>query len=186
MIPHLSAKELEKFSSFLTPNCSYLEYGCGGSTVHASKSVAHVISIDSDPAWVEQVKEHVTCPHVIEHVDIGRVGNWGYPVDTSGVNSYYKYITQPWTIAKEKNITPTVIFIDGRFRVACALYSVLQANLNTKLLVHDYFDRPQYHTIEKFCTLIDKEETVAVFNITNKFYIENLVFDLLKHSARAQ
>ena len=40
--------------------------------------------------------------------------------------------------------------IDGRFRVACFLNSLLNADPNTIILFDDYINRPHYHIVEEF------------------------------------
>src|SRR5699024_4064786 len=63
-------------------------------------------------------------------------------------DSYFNWIWKQ----KEK---PDVVLIDGRFRVACFLTSVLYANPNTKIIFDDYTDRTYYHIVE---TVLPKKD----------------------------
>lgn len=45
--------------------------------------------------------------------------------------------------------------IDGRFRVACFLYSLLCAETGTVILFDDYSLRFRYHLVEDFCPKVE-------------------------------
>ncbi|MAO75600.1 MAG: hypothetical protein CL699_04770, partial [Chloroflexi bacterium] len=58
------------------------------------------------------------------------------------------YTSSIWNRAEK----PDVVLIDGRFRVACFLKSLLHAPPNTVILFDDYINRPHYHVVEEFLT----------------------------------
>jgi len=153
---------------------TYLEYGCGGSTVFAA-SVARVpaiISIDSDKKWADAVRQELApmSPKLLlEHCDIGEVREWGNPVDERGIKNYWRYPTMPWTMAKTHSLVPDLVLIDGRFRVACFLYSLLCARVGTIILFDDYFDRPNYFVVEQYCALTERAGRMGVFTVTKEF-----------------
>jgi hypothetical protein len=46
---------------------------------------------------------------------------------------------------------PDLVLIDGRFRVCCALTTLLKLkDRKFKLLFDDYMDRPHYNSVERF------------------------------------
>jgi|LakMenE18May11ns_1017448.scaffolds.fasta_scaffold9924938_3 hypothetical protein len=49
----------------------------------------------------------------------------------------------------EQSLLPDVVLIDGRFRVACFLASVLSATKFTQIFFDDYVDRDYYHVVEE-------------------------------------
>jgi hypothetical protein len=40
--------------------------------------------------------------------------------------------------------------IDGRFRVACFMETLMRCKPDAVLLMHDYAPRPEYHVVEQF------------------------------------
>ena len=56
-----------------------------------------------------------------------------------------------------------LILIDGRFRVACLCQSLLHCdNKDVTFVIHDFFDRPDYHCVLKLCTEVDRADTSVV------------------------
>ena len=176
----------ETLALYIKQASTYLEYGCGFSTVCAARSnVKNIISVDSDPQWIMDVKKVVAglgSNLVISHCDIGEVGEWGYPKNFSMFRNYYKYATLGWDHARKSNWSPQVVLIDGRFRVACFLYSLLVARAGTPILFDDYRDRSQYHLIEKYCDLQEMKGRMAVFLSSKQYNVAELTEELLRHS----
>jgi len=139
-----------------------LEYGSGGSTVLASEMPGKTIfSVESDKSWAQMMQswfdyaQPVSMPFV-QHVNVGKTGKWGTPIDGTAFRRYHHY---PLSIWDEPTFNhPDVILIDGRFRVACALTAMMKATRKTTLLFDDYENRPKYHVVEDF---LQKEETVG-------------------------
>ena len=69
----------------------------------------------------------------------------------------------PWEIARASNIVPDTVFIDGRFRVASFLYTLVAARAGTTILFDDYVKRPEYHVVEEFCRVESTHGRLAVF-----------------------
>jgi hypothetical protein len=115
------------------------------------------------------------CPGLlVEHCDIGEVGEWGTPTDERGIKSYWRYSTKPWIMAKAHSFVPDLVLIDGRFRIACFLYSLLCARVGTTILFDDYFDRPEYFVVEQYCSLTERAGRMGVFNVTKEFSTSDL------------
>lgn len=94
-------------------------------------------------------------------VDIGRTGEWGVPQDMSKKSLFPQYSAQVFKNHKDFD----VIFIDGRFRVACLLQSVLHCSPHTRILMHDFNNRAFYHQILEFVDFVDTCDTLAEFKI---------------------
>lgn len=157
------------YSRLSTSRC-YLEYGSGGSTVKASElGVPVIISVESDASWLDAVKQKVQASkavgaqHHLVHIDIGPTKEWGFPTSDSGWRGYAKYPLEAWKLCKEKNLSPDLVLVDGRFRVACCLASFLFAKPGTRVLIDDYGDRPLYHAVEKFISVASTIDRVAEF-----------------------
>lgn len=151
-----------------------LEYGSGGSTVYGSKSNADfIVTVDNDKEFLDKVRESYgntpTSPELITvHSYIGPSKLWGYPVDKSHQHLWKNYPQDIWNKAKELNLSPDTIIIDGRFRVACFLYSISQAEDGTIIFWDDYVNRDSYHIVE---TILRPQITIgraAVFVVKNQ------------------
>jgi len=69
------------------------------------------------------------------------------------------------------------VFIDGRFRVACALHVLPFLNESGKIGVHDYMNRKQYHVIEKFYDRVENIDNGAIFVPKKGFVVPKDVMD---------
>jgi len=178
---------LEFFRNALNGVSCYLEFGSGGSTIYACNDakINTVISVDSDLIWIENVKKEVRLKETnlyIDYVNIGSVGDWGTPVNNDAFRDFWKYSTSPWQIAARGCFAPEVVLIDGRFRVACFLYTMLAARKDTLVLFDDYLDRPEYFIAERYCELKLKVGRMGIFLVSKQFSIENLVADYARYT----
>jgi hypothetical protein len=81
----------------------------------------------------------------LHHVDLGPVGEWGRPTSYARRERFGDYFEYIW----QGERAPDVVLIDGRFRVACFLTSVLRSAPETSLIFDDYVNRPYYHIVEE-------------------------------------
>ena len=72
-----------------------------------------------------------------------------------------------------------LILVDGRFRVACTLQSILncQNNKNLKILIHDYSFRDEYQIVEKYLNRDESINSLYVFSIKEQIDKDDLVKD---------
>jgi hypothetical protein len=189
--PHFDIQGLECFCKYISESKTYLEYGSGGSTVAAytSGSVDNIISIDSDERWLSKLKIELnkvpiqTKSNVFTiHCNIGSVGDWGIPKDSTEFKNYWLYSSAPWNLAQEHLLNPDLILIDGRFRVASFLFSLISAREYSRILFDDYFDRPQYFEVERFCRPSKKYGRMAVFEVNKNFSMPEIVSTYAKYS----
>ncbi len=133
-----------------------LEYGSGGSTILASKMPGkNVVSVESDWNWAESIKDWLaTNPTAngtsveILWTDIGPTENWGHPVSDEGWRNYSSYPLGVWS--RKGFIHPDVVFVDGRFRVGCALATAFNITRPVTLLFDDYTNRKWMQKTEEF------------------------------------
>ena len=164
------------FKDLLKNSKNYGEYGCGLSTEWVLNNTnANILSVDSSKEWIDKISsKNVEYEKrlKLQHIDLGKVENWGRPVGYEKSYNFINYFNWIWT----QDILPDTVLIDGRFRVCCFLTSIKYANENTKIIFDDYNNRPYYHVVEKF---IKKEQTCGrqtLFIVKNKNKIN---FDLL-------
>lgn len=151
----------------------YLEYGSGGSTIQAAGHVQRLYTVDSDSWFLNAVRRKLAekprqadC-HLL-HADIGRAPRWALPPEPRSVpDSWRAYAWGPWQRLWRDRAMPDIILVDGRFRLACALASLihLREHSGTQVLVDDYTGRPHYHALEKWATLLALHGSMAVFTL---------------------
>jgi hypothetical protein len=186
LVPHMGEHEFAIFDRILGKSTVYLEYGSGGSTAHAAqRGVPTIVSVESDPAWAGKVRQATagSASDITVHVcDIGEVARWGRPKDKAHYTQFHRYATLPWQQLRERGQVPDLVLVDGRFRVASFLYSLLCAAPDTRLLFDDYADRPQYHVVEQFCPLRRMHGRMALFRRPQQLDLPPLVESFARYS----
>ena len=166
--PHMTTDEEKYYEFLLSASNTLVEYGVGGSTLMAlnQQSVATLISVESDRAWADQMLGVSVVANAVArdvakiiHVDIGTVGAWGKPIGHDKIDQWPKYAAAPW----EHIDCADLVFVDGQFRVACIMESVLRAQYHTLIAVHDFWNRPQYHVVLPFLEWHHSCDTLGVF-----------------------
>jgi len=154
----MSAAERERLSGELARARRYFELGMGGSSLMAVRAgIAQMVSVDSDAAWVDAVRAHPEiAPRCVDgsisllHADIGPVADWGRPADRSALRKWSAYLSAGWQEWARRGTLPDLVFIDGRFRVACCLsVAVVCTRLpvqdHPRILMHDVDDKRAYY-----------------------------------------
>ena len=145
----------------------YGEYGCGKSTlwVHRNFPEVQIFSVDTSRHWVNRVNAQFEGSiEPVRYIDVGPIGNWGWPKTFEGRANFLKYGELLW----EENSNLDVVLVDGRFRVMCFLTSLLRCQVGTTILFDDYTDRPYYHLVEEFVQPSDYCGRQAIFKIESK------------------
>jgi hypothetical protein len=146
-----------------------LEYGSGGSTVMASEmSGKTVFSVESDPDWCQKMEtyfDHSDSTSVVKmhYANIGPVGKWGRPKSDKGWARFHRYPNSVWD--REDFIAPDLVLVDGRFRAACVMTTLLRTEKPVTLLFDDYVGRKQYHRVEQFVKPAETRGRMARFDI---------------------
>jgi len=154
--PFMPQPVAERLTELMRQAKCYLEYGTGGTTVQAMElSIPAIFAVESDPVWLEAVRYRTSqiastgeCEFI--RVDIGPTSEWGYPASETHWRGYTKYALDVWTTCRARNVSPDLILIDGRFRLACLLASFLYGRPGSRILVDDYLARPYYAEVEQF------------------------------------
>ena len=165
----LTDDEISLLCKYLQSSKNYLEFGSGGSTFLALiNSVPDIYSVESDADWIEYLRTYKIIQNAeqneqlkFHHVDIGKTKEWGYPADDSKRDNYGLYSSDIFNTIKNTDID--LVFIDGRFRVACAISAIMNCNSDIRIILHDYTIREYYKTIEKFLDIVESADTLVVF-----------------------
>ena len=147
-----------------------LEYGSGGSTALAAGMTGKtVFAVESDAAWAQGLRDWFTAnpPRadrvVIQHADIGETGKWGMPVNNLAWARFHQYPFAIWDM--EGFVHPDVVLVDGRFRAACMLATLVRIDRPVTLLWDDYTDRPAYHEVERLARPVQMHGRMARFDL---------------------
>ncbi|MEI0489731.1 hypothetical protein [Brachyspira pulli] len=183
----MTEDERELFVKSISESKEYLEFGSGGSTFIALKTTkANITSVESDIDWINHMRDNKTifeeeqfCRLKFVHIDVGEISAMGMPKDKSKIENYPKYSEEIFEILDQNKIDKIdTVLIDGRFRVACALNTILNCNKNTKIIIHDFFNREEYHVVLNYLDTVEKANTLGVFKIKeniNKDEINKLI-----------
>ena len=169
-LPQFDKEGSAYFMDRIVNSKSYLEYGCGGSTVVAANLKKHFVSVESDPFYLNAVRKKIKGDAVsgqLIYANIGLTSEWGRPLikrqTSRRLKRWANYAAIPWTFIKLESM-PDTILVDGRFRVLCALYSIRQLQgREFEILFDDYTDRSNYREVERFAALHAMHGRMAIF-----------------------
>lgn len=165
--PFMSHAERKLFKKYLKKAKHYFEFGSGGSTVWAVEEGLRVEGVESDAKWVRALKDKLGDKCQVESVDIGPTKEWGLPVSGEFQHHFSKY-SQAIHCHKQPF---DLILVDGRFRVACTIASVIHITEHmhnqemARIFIHDFWNRPQYHVVLEFLEVVEQVDTAGVFKV---------------------
>lgn len=180
----MSEKEKAIFDKAIKRSRHYLEFGLGGSTLRAiQRSKAMIYTVESSAEWIHDMREYRIVRHAervrlcIFPVDIGPVVQWGFPGSDTVKHAFEAYSSKFFQSFDSRMID--LVLVDGRFRVACALKTVLACRDNDTItiLIHDFWDRPYYHVVLKYLDTIDRVDTLGVFSIKKEVDLRSAAND---------
>ncbi len=167
MRPHMTDREAALFDSLIGRSRHYLEFGCGGSTYAASQRVGRsIVSVDSSTGWLEKVSAACAGPECrvkpeMVHVDIGPTGAWGVPTDAGTRGRWPVYYESPWTVPG--TYESDLVLVDGRFRVACFVKTLMNCRSDAVLMMHDFASRGHYHAVNQVAREIARVDDLSIF-----------------------
>ena len=155
-----------------------LEYGSGGSTILALQANENniVYSCETDSAWLARLMLHLSehdLSHRIYpiHLDVGMTTVWGTPdtktqsIDFERMQKFVKCVQLPWRILDSHDKSPDFVLIDGRWRAACFLVTLLFCKRPTVILWDDYLDRSAYHVFDDLLKPTEMVGRSALFHV---------------------
>ncbi|WP_306319625.1 MULTISPECIES: class I SAM-dependent methyltransferase [unclassified Streptomyces] len=181
---HMSGEESKLFKEYLAGRHLYLEFGCGGSTVAAAQAgIQRIVSVESDLAWINMLREHPSLGGkdvTFHHADVGETGAWGKPTSDRYAFRWPTYSQIPW--AELGDAVPDVVLVDGRWRVACALQTIVRCPPTTLLMFHDFWKRGHYHGVLNYTDHVATAGTLAVLRPRQNVDFRALATDLATHT----
>lgn len=76
----------------------------------------------------------------------------------------------PWKLIQKHEQHPDLVVIDGRWRNACFLATLLFVQKKTLVLWDDYLDRPQYHLFESLIAPVQFVGRSAIYEVAPSSY----------------
>jgi hypothetical protein len=172
--PELDQETLDRLIAELKRCRGYLEFGSGGSTTIADDLGVPGVSIESDRFYARTVASALKGTSVsVVPVDIGFTVEWGWPLfkqpTSSRLSRWRRYLE-----AGFDRITPDLILIDGRFRVACALESARRTD-GAILIIDDYAGRQKYSVVERYLGPPERVGRAAIFKTVKQTIPDDVI-----------
>ena len=154
--PHMKDIEIFHLLKYIDRDTRMLEIGGGGSTVFFSKFVERLLTVEHNKEWASQLWDllgekrpnwslHVAEPNYPQQHPF-------QPAQRGQFDNYINFIS---------NIKETfdVILVDGRARVRSVHSSLSKLKTDGYMIIHDFWDRPKYHSVLKIPNLKLVEES---------------------------
>lgn len=162
MEPHLTHVDKAMMVQYLHASTCLLEFGAGGSTFYAAAecpSLRRIISIESDPEWHARVVEAVR-PYqdekdivVLYRTLHCKPQTWGWPSEDCPEADIRAYC-YPHDLYALQDVD--IVLIDGRFRVACALFCFLALRSDVVVMLDDFWGRAEtYALVLDYFSIVD-------------------------------
>ena len=190
LVPHMTDEELGLLRAIGGHRRFIVEFGCGGSTAEWLRlGVERVVSVESDAAWVNELRDH---PELVEplaserlamlHANVGPTGKWGAP--TSQMERWPAYWSGVWELpaVTAAELPADLVFVDGRFRVACALNAALHVGAGVPIVIHDFWNRPHYHAVLAHLDVVARAGSLAVLQRPAELDAARAVDDIARHA----
>jgi len=136
----MSQAEIGMIESYLKPDFSMLEWGCGGSTLHFSRFVKKYYSIEHNETWFEKIKPETNNKNISLHFAPEK-------------NNYKEYVYHPLNF----DLKFDAILVDGRQRSRCLeLAANRLTHKDSVVFIHDFWERFKYHeAVRAYYNIID-------------------------------
>jgi hypothetical protein len=125
--------------------------------------------VESDRLWLDAVRAQLAGRlrpgHHLCHADIGPTAQFGAPASERHWRRFPGYALDAWTLCRDRGLEPDLVLIDGRFRAACMLATLIHARPGARVLFDDYAERPGYHRVARFLEPGRMIDRVAEFTI---------------------
>jgi hypothetical protein len=187
--PAMTNAEVGVLRECFSKAASLVEFGSGGSTVLAvgSPSLSRIWSVESDPTWICTLRQDAGIVAAeragrlhLQAVEIGAVGEFGYPLDASRQAAWPRYYESVWEDPAACEVD--LVLIDGRFRVACALEALARGRPHAVLLFHDFWNRTPYHPVLAFTDWLGSCDSLAI--LRRKPSLDQAKFDAVRQAYR--
>ena len=186
--PFLPNNDKDMFYKYLNKTSVYFEYGSGATTYQATlrNNITHIFTVDGDLAWLNNLKKQITYNNItyfFNEMDV-KPKTWGHPGKNATNIQKINYSNYIKTIPHSQQQSIDMVFINGRFRIACCLKCFDIIRDDTLILFNDFLNRPKYHVVLQYFDIIEqtsdkkmvvlkKKQNITVpINIINKYELD--------------
>jgi hypothetical protein len=158
--PVMSDRDQKILYRYLSGVHTYFEFGAGGATAQAVLRVSKIISVESDARWHAHLREIIGPVGDITWYTIDLKVPWtgkGIPGKDSPPSTWPNY-----THAYVSSFNADLIFIDGLFRVSCALCVWSEITTRTFVTMHNFVNHRQYWVVLPWYDLIERGDTLVM------------------------
>lgn len=183
-LPHMERNEYSLFKKISRNAVVFLEYGSGGSTIFLLKKKKEIFSVESNPEFykfmnsIEIVKKSLGKNLQYKFIDLGPTNQWGKPLKAEDNGHWVEYYSAIWNDIDPAINKIDVVFIDGRFRICCCLYSILKLveyrRVDALIVIHDFWRRTKYHVVLEFLQEVKSASNLAVLKIRENVDVDKL------------
>jgi len=126
--------------------------------------ILNITSIECDKDYADEVS--AVCPKsTMIWVDIGAVNEKGWPIEDMLAPTWFRY-SQIWSMAEK---TYDFALLAGRFRLACALWIVLNPRTVKHIAIANFVNRPEYHDLADFVEIEETVDNLAIVKPKQRF-----------------
>lgn len=145
-LPYMNSEEISDLITYIDKDTEMLEIGCGNSTLFFSRIVKRLVSIEHTKEWGDKISNDMKliskCDWSIHVVEPSFPQSHSFqPAEPGQFDEYVNFISN-----LEKNQFD-VVLVDGRDRVRCTIASIPLLKKGGVLIIHDFWNRPKYHSV---------------------------------------
>lgn len=181
-----SRNQLNIISDKLSSASVFMQFGAGSITLEAVRleSIQSVIAVESNKSVSDKLYELANNKEKLRmmYANLGEVNESGVPEGNSEFLNYHQYMVLPWALADKYNTFPDLILIDGPFKVASFLYSLVCAEEGTTILFNNFFNNEAYSIARNYALLEERHDGLAEFTVHKNYVISELTAMIAKYS----
>lgn len=161
MTPWMHISEIQLIEKYLSPDTIMLEWGSGGSTLYFSSLVKKYYSIEHDQKWFNKLVQKNIPDNTYMYIVPPDIE---VPPPESTHEAYRGYIEKAGTFKTKFD----AVLIDGRARLACAIYIKKHLHQNSFVFIHDFWKkrrtryRPVFDHYKEIESITDTLQTIIV------------------------
>lgn len=164
----------------------FLQYSCATYTPEAcvKTNIQKVIAVESNKSLSDSVFQSIVQKEKLHMVyaNLGEVDASGRPISVEKFKNFHTYMVLPWALADKYMLSPDTIFINGPFKVACFLYSLICAEEGAVILFNDFFKNPAYEVVRNYCALEKRHGNMAEFVVKKNYVMSDITANIAKYS----
>ena len=149
---------------------AYFEFGMGAQTSmsceFAQKYNFSLYAVHSSSDTVNELASKPCLSKMIDNgqakllkIDIGKTGKYGIPLNLNNRENFHFYSDAIYNIRKHVDL----ILVDGRFRIASVLKSLIKFP-NSRILLHDYYEPYRYRIyapVRNYAYVLESSDTLV-------------------------